>query len=80
MSLKNCIVEGGNEGRITQQQAQEATDLFESLDLRQPDRAVVDVPHVEIGVFVDRFTSRMASMFSGGTGSSSQSRLNGSSA
>ena len=32
MSLKNCIVEGVNEGRITQQQAQEATDLFESLE------------------------------------------------
>ena len=32
MSLKNCIVEGVNEGRITQQQAQGATDLFESLE------------------------------------------------
>jgi hypothetical protein len=32
MSLKNCIIEGVNEGRITQQQAQEATDLFESLE------------------------------------------------
>ena len=32
MSLKNCIVESVHEGRITQQQAQGQTDLFESLE------------------------------------------------
>lgn len=49
MSLKNCIINGQAEGKITKEQADQALDLFEDLAAEYQGRMSREVAEVQAG-------------------------------